>query len=134
MYAMCKICMSHKKYALGRVSLGSVKKHERCTTNLRAHMMAHHREEYDKIITADMKSAPRITASMSKVVTNGAPKQVHEETMDALVQIVAEDLDPWIRTQSSAFKKFATSIHPAAIVPSVPSLQAHAALKVMMMM
>jgi hypothetical protein len=131
-WALCKECCTAGNYALAQVSRGSHDPGKRCVSNLRKHVQLHHKSTYENLLLREGTSGPKITDHLvrSTRVTRGSPNQSEEETVDALLQLVTEELDPWSRTQSFAVKKLVRSIHPNAWVPCEDTLRQHAVKKV----
>jgi hypothetical protein len=59
-----------------------------------------------------------LTISLGLQRLQGVLPISQSKRLDALLQLVTEELDPWSRTQSFAVKKLVRSIHPNAWVPS----------------
>ena len=51
--------------------------------------------------------------------SQGPSCQIESATLDSLVRLVVETLDPWDHINSAALQILAKSIHPQAWVPSV---------------
>jgi len=64
--------------------------------------------------------------------SQGPPCQIKSATLDSLVRLVVETLDPWDHINSTALQKIAKSIHPQAWVPDVKTLLNHARIKATM--
>jgi len=64
--------------------------------------------------------------------SQGPSCQIESATLDSLVRLVVETLDPWDHINSTTLQKFAKSIHPQAWVPSVKTLLDHARIKATM--
>jgi hypothetical protein len=100
-WALCKECCITGNYALAQVSRGSHDPGKRCVSNLRKHVQIHHKSTYENLLLREGTSA-KITDHLARStkVTRGAPNQSEEETVDVLLQLVTEELDPWSSTQS----------------------------------
>ena len=61
--------------------------------------------------------------------SRGAPAQIEVDTIDSLLLLATESLDPWERISSASLRLFATSIHPKAWLPGISGLQEHARVK-----
>ena len=70
-----------------------------------------------------------MTSYFKSTQSRGAPTQIEVDTLDSLLRLVTESLDPWERITSTSLRSFATSIHPKAWVPSIPCLQEYARVK-----
>jgi len=64
--------------------------------------------------------------------SQGPSCQIESATLDSLVRLVVETLDPWDHINSAALQNFAKFIHPQARVPSVKTLLDHARIKATM--
>ena len=135
-YVLCKQCLVDKNFALARVSRGNGPAAQRTTTNARKHLHTHHKDLSERLLKMDGHVRVGQAAGMDKFVqpvpshSRGPACQNSLDTLDALVQLVSEELEPWDRLQSAPFKKFAQSIHPQAWVPEVKTVQQHARAKV----
>ena len=70
-----------------------------------------------------------MTSYFKSTPSRGAPAQIEVDTLDSLLRLVTESLDPWERISSTSLRSFATSIHPKAWLPSISRLQEHARVK-----
>ena len=64
--------------------------------------------------------------------SQGPSCQIESATLDSLVRLVVEALEPWDHINSAALQKFSKSIHPQAWFPSVKTLLDHARIKATM--
>jgi hypothetical protein len=135
-YVLCKQCLLDKNFALARVSRGNGTAAHRTTTNARKHLHTHHKDLSERLLKMDGRVRVGEDAGMDMFVQpapshhKGPACQNSLDTLDAMVQMVSEELEPWDRLQSAPFKKFARSIHPHAWVPEVKTVQQHARAKV----
>jgi hypothetical protein len=133
-YVVCKVCFSQGDYALAQISRGSCAPRNRSTTNVRTHLRTHHKETYDLLLghehDAQGKSGLKINQMFSLRAKNGPVHQNEADTVDAMLHLVAENLDPWSRMRSHGMTKLLQSIHPHAWIPSIATLQQRAVDKV----
>ena len=131
-YALCRKCVHDDNFHLARVSRGNVSAASRNTSNVRAHLQIHHPDLYEDLLKHEGKLSVDATAGIQKFLSDkesqrrGPACQNPEATMDALLQMITEDLQPWEKLRSSAFKAFARSIKADAWVPCVDTVQSHA--------
>jgi len=64
--------------------------------------------------------------------SQGPSCQIESATLDSLVRLIVETLDPWDHINSAALQNCAKSIHPQACVPSVKTLLDHVRIKATM--
>jgi len=137
-YALCTACLRQKDYHLARICRGASKK-ERGTTNARQHLCLHHHDIFqDLCIRKGRMADPEGGSGHMNHHFASAPKsqgplyQIESATLDSLVRLVVETLDPWDHINSMTLQQFAKSIHPQVWVPSVKTLLDHARLKATM--
>jgi len=64
--------------------------------------------------------------------SQGPSCKIESATLDSLVRLVVETLDPWDHINSAALRIFAKSIHPQDWVPSVKTFLDHTRIKTTM--
>lgn len=131
-WAICKACIANKDYHLARVSRGGATAKDRGTSNVRTHLRIHHPADFEDLMKRDGRvvlDGGGMTSYFKSTQSRGAPAQIEVDTLDSLLRLVTESLDPWERISSTSLRSFATSIHPKAWVPSIPCLQEYARVK-----
>jgi len=132
-WAIWKTCIANKDYHLARVSRGGATGKDRGTSNVRTHLRIHHPADFEDLMKRDgrvVMEGGGMTSYFKSTPIRGAPTQIKVDTLDALLRLVTESLDPWERITSTSLRSFATSIHPKAWVPIIPCLQEYARVKV----
>ena len=60
------------------------------------------------------------------VPKRGAPFQDERKTLDSLLMLVTDEMDPWQRVESHAVQKTMRAVNPKAWTPCVNTVQQHA--------
>jgi len=137
-YVLCTACLQQKDYHLARICRGASKK-ERGTTNARQHLRLHHHDIFQDMCIRERRMAdPEEGPGQMNHPLAAAPKsqgpscQIESATLDSLVRLVVETLDPWDHINSTTLQNFVKPIHPQVWVPSVKTLLDHARIKATM--
>mmetsp|Transcript_61524 Transcript_61524/g.90259 ORF Transcript_61524/g.90259 Transcript_61524/m.90259 type:complete len:286 (-) Transcript_61524:252-1109(-) len=131
-YAVCKTCTEEGSLHLARVPRGAAVKDASSTSNMRHHLFIHHAEQFDELLVLEGKRPAVPTGEgmrghfLPKVQKRGAPLQDERETLDSLLMLVTDEMDPWQRVESHAVQKTMRAVNPKAWTPCVDTVQQHA--------
>jgi len=93
-------------YHLARVSRGGATAKDRDTSNVRTHLRIHHPDDFEDLVKRDRRvvlDGGGMTSYFKATPIRGAPTQIEVDTLDSLLRLVTESLDPWERISSSFF-------------------------------
>jgi len=131
-YAMCQTCIEEGSLHLTRVSRGAAVKDTSSTLNMRHHLFIHHAKQFDELLVLEGKRLTVQTGEgmrghfLPKVPKHGAPLQYERETLDSLLMLVTNEMDPWQRVESHAVQKTMRAVNLKAWTPCVDTVQQHA--------
>jgi len=97
---MCKTCIEEGSFHLARVSRGATVKDTSSTSNMRHHLFIHHAEQFDEPLVLEGKRPTVPTGEgvrghfLPKVPKRGVPLEDERETLDSLLMLVTDEMDP----------------------------------------